>query len=89
MIRSFFGITNNPFSTDSIDLLSFQQEIINILDVHTNQGGLCLIMGEPGTGKSVIKDALIQKADIHLNESRNQELFYPSVLYSQSFQFVL
>ena len=63
MIRSFFGISANPFSTEVITLMSFQQEIINILDVHANQGGLCLIIGEPGTGKSIIKDALIQKAD--------------------------
>jgi type II secretory pathway predicted ATPase ExeA len=26
--------------------------------VHSQQGGLCLLLGEPGTGKSVIKEAL-------------------------------
>lgn len=63
MIRSFFGISQNPFSLDCISLMPFQQDIRDILDVHAQQGGLCLIMGEPGTGKSVIKDSIIQKAD--------------------------
>jgi len=63
MIRSFFGITQHPFAVDAITLLPFQQEIHDILGVHAQQGGLCLIMGEPGTGKTVIKDALRQQAD--------------------------
>jgi MSHA biogenesis protein MshM len=63
MIRSFFGISHNPFSLDSISLLPFQHEICEILNVHSQQGGLCLVMGEPGTGKSIIKDAILQKAD--------------------------
>lgn len=63
MIRSFFGISQNPFSLDSISLMAFQQEICDILNVHSQQGGLCLVMGEPGTGKSVIKDSIRQKAD--------------------------
>lgn len=65
MIRSFFGISNNPFSLESISLLPFQQEICDILSVHSQQGGLCLVMGEPGTGKSIIKDSIVQKADKH------------------------
>jgi type II secretory pathway predicted ATPase ExeA len=63
MIRSFFGISKNPFTLESISLLPFQQEIRDILNVHSQQGGLCLIMGEPGTGKSIIKDSILQKAD--------------------------
>ena len=34
-----------------------QQEIFDILRVHAQQGGLCLVLGEPGTGKSVLKQA--------------------------------
>lgn len=30
-----------------------------MLMVHAQQGGLCLVLGEPGTGKSVIKQALL------------------------------
>lgn len=63
MIRSFFGISKNPFSLDSISLLPFQEDIRDILAVHSQQGGLCLVMGEPGSGKSVIKNSIIQKAD--------------------------
>jgi len=63
MIRSFFGIDKNPFSSESIALLSHQQDIYDILRVHCHQGGLCLLMGEPGTGKSAIKEALKQNAD--------------------------
>jgi len=62
MIRSHFGLSKNPFSSENITLLSHQQELYDILQVHSQQGGLCLIMGEPGTGKSVIKEAIKQQA---------------------------
>ena len=35
--------------------------MLDTLLVHCQQGGLCVIVGEPGTGKSVIKQALCQK----------------------------
>lgn len=60
MIRSHFGLDQNPFATDNFSLLSQQQEIFDTLRVHCQQGGLCLVVGEPGTGKSVIKQALAQ-----------------------------
>ncbi|MBL8994187.1 MAG: AAA family ATPase [Spirochaetia bacterium] len=63
MLKSYFGISENPFSLDKITLLPFQEEIFDILRVHSQQGGLCLLMGEPGTGKSVIKHAISQNAD--------------------------
>jgi MSHA biogenesis protein MshM len=63
MIKSFFGIDRTPFSFDAITLMPFQQEISDILKVHSQQGGLCLVMGEPGTGKSIIKDSLVNSAD--------------------------
>ena len=63
MIRAWFGIDNHPFSIDSILLLNQQQEVYDTLRVHCQQGGLCLVMGEPGTGKTVIKEAIRQKAD--------------------------
>lgn len=58
MIRSFFGLTQNPFDLRDIELLPGQQEILDTLKVHCQQGGLCLVLGAPGTGKSVIKQAL-------------------------------
>lgn len=62
MIRSYFGLEKNPFSLEDISLLPAQQEVYDILKVHTRQGGLCLLMGEPGTGKTVIKDAFKKQA---------------------------
>ena len=58
MIRSYFGLTENPFALREIDLLPHQQEIHDTLRVHCQQGGLCLVVGRPGTGKSVIKESL-------------------------------
>lgn len=58
MIRSYFGLKENPFSLDKATLLPHQQEVFEALRVHCQQGGFCIIVGEPGTGKSVIKHAL-------------------------------
>jgi len=63
MIRSFYGISDNPFSMENISLLGTQQEIYDTLRVHCQQGGLCLVLGVPGTGKTVIKESLKQNAD--------------------------
>ncbi len=60
MIRSYFGAHENPFARDVRQLLPRQQEVFETLRVHCQQGGLCVIVGEPGTGKSVIKQALRQ-----------------------------
>ena len=58
MIRAHFGLQKNPFDVESLALLAHQQEVFDILKVHAQQGGLCLVLGEPGTGKSVVKQAL-------------------------------
>jgi MSHA biogenesis protein MshM len=58
MIRSYFGLTQTPFELREIELLPLQQEIHDTLKVHCQQGGLCLVLGVPGTGKSVIKQSL-------------------------------
>jgi type II secretory pathway predicted ATPase ExeA len=59
MIRSHFGLQRNPFDFDAMALLPHQAEAFDVLRVHAQQGGLCLVLGEPGTGKSVIKQALV------------------------------
>jgi MSHA biogenesis protein MshM len=60
MIRTYFGLSQNPFALDENQtLLEHQQRHFDILKVHSQQGGLCLILGEPGTGKSVLKNALV------------------------------
>jgi len=58
MIRAFYGLTRNPFDLRDLELLPGQQEIHDTLKVHCQQGGLCLVLGVPGSGKSVIKQSL-------------------------------
>jgi MSHA biogenesis protein MshM len=60
MIRSYFGLKHDPFSSRELDLLPLQQEIHDTLKVHCQQGGLCLVLGQPGTGKSVVKQSVQQ-----------------------------
>ena len=61
MIRTYFGLSKDPFAIDAdAPLLDHQQRHFDILKVHSQQGGLCLILGEPGTGKSVLKNAIIR-----------------------------
>src|SRR5437773_6688932 len=59
MIRSYFGLQRSPFDAESLTLLAHQQEVFDILRVHAQQGGLCLVLGEAGTGKSVLKETLL------------------------------
>ncbi len=82
MIRAFFGIDTNPFSIDRIELLSHQQEVFDILKVHSFQGGLCLLMGEPGVGKTVIKNAIKQNTDkttLVINIGRTLHTYFNTV----------
>lgn len=63
MIRAFYGLSQQPFSTEGLALLEPQQEIYDTLKVHCQQGGLCLVLGSVGTGKTVIKEFLKEYAD--------------------------
>jgi len=60
MIRAHFGLDQNPFGRQGLTLLSQQQEIFNTLRVHCQQGGLCVVVGDAGTGKSIVKQALCE-----------------------------
>jgi type II secretory pathway predicted ATPase ExeA len=63
MIRAFYGLTETPFSMQGLSLLNHQQEVHDTLKVHCQQGGLCLVLGSPGTGKTVIKESIKMHAD--------------------------
>lgn len=58
MIKEIFGIPMEPFKRDKPPLLKQQKEIMEILMIHARQGGLNVIVGEPGTGKSVLRKEL-------------------------------
>ena len=58
MIRSYFGLSKIPFAAEEIELLGPQRQILDVLKVHCQQGGLCLVLGPPGAGKSTLKEAL-------------------------------
>ncbi len=38
MIRSYFGLQRHPFDSESVDLLPHQQQVLDILLVHAQQG---------------------------------------------------
>ena len=59
MIRTYFGLEREPFHPSHISLLPMQEEILATLRVHCQQGGLCVLLGQPGTGKSVLKQTLL------------------------------
>ncbi len=61
MIRSHFGLKCSPFDMAESELLEHQMKVLDMLMIHAQQGGLCLVLGEPGTGKSAIKQALMDK----------------------------
>jgi MSHA biogenesis protein MshM len=63
MLKANFGIEHEPFLAKKLTLLPQQQEIYDVLHAQSYHGGLSLILGEPGTGKSTLKDYIIRAAD--------------------------
>jgi len=60
MIQSHFGITHAPFTREERPLLPRQKEVLQELQVHCHQRGFCVIAGQPGTGKTVLRKAFAQ-----------------------------
>jgi len=58
MIKSVFGLTKEPFNREKLSLLSQQKKIIDMIKVHAQQGGFSVVVGEPGVGKSVLREHL-------------------------------
>ena len=67
MIKSSFGLTKEPFQTPNPTLLNQQKDIFEIIQTHAQHGGFSTIVGEPGVGKSVLREhieSLKNKPDI-------------------------
>lgn len=60
MIQQHYGIEKMPFEQEKYTLLPQQQRIFEILIARCVQGSLCIVAGDPGTGKSVLKNAIIE-----------------------------
>jgi type II secretory pathway predicted ATPase ExeA len=58
MIKSYFGIKQTPFDQNHLTLTRQQKEILDIINIHSKQGGLSVIAGKPGSGKTVIVKTL-------------------------------
>ncbi len=56
MITSTFGITHEPFNRTDMTLLAQQKSIFDIIKIHAQQGGFSVIIGNPGVGKSVLRE---------------------------------
>jgi len=55
MIKSTFGITQEPFHRNKLALLSQQKQIFDIIQIHAQHGGFSVIIGHPGVGKTVLR----------------------------------
>ena len=56
MIKLVHATTKKPFSRANLILLRQQKEIFNIIKIHSQQGGFSIAIGEPGVGKSVLRE---------------------------------
>lgn len=56
MIKATLGLTKEPFNRQKLSLLPQQKRIVEIISIHAQQGGFSVIVGEPGVGKSVLRE---------------------------------
>ena len=58
MINAIWGITHEPFKRDKLPLLPQQKHIEEIIRVHAQHGGFSVVIGQPGVGKTVLREHL-------------------------------
>jgi MSHA biogenesis protein MshM len=58
MIKSIHALTKEPFNRSELTLLSQQKQIFDIIKIHSQQGDFSVIIGEPGVGKSVLREQI-------------------------------
>lgn len=63
MIKSTLGLTQEPFQRSEPPLLPQQQRIFEIIRVHAQHGGFCVVVGPPGVGKSILREHIEQLGD--------------------------
>lgn len=56
MINAIWGVAKTPFKRDKLTLLPQQKQILDIIKIHAQQGGFSVIVGEPGVGKTVLRE---------------------------------
>ena len=56
MIKATFGLTKEPFNRTEFSLLPQQQAIVEIIKIHSQQGGFSVVIGNPGVGKTVLRE---------------------------------
>ena len=56
MIKATLGLTKEPFNRQDLSLLPQQKRIVDIIKIHAQQGGFSVVVGEPGVGKSVLRE---------------------------------
>ena len=60
MIKATWGIAKEPFNRNDLTLLAQQKSILEVLKIHSQQGGFSVILGNPGVGKSVLREHIEQ-----------------------------
>lgn len=60
MINAIWGISQPPFKQNPDTLLAQQQEILDTIKIHAQQGGFSIILGQPGVGKTVLREHIEQ-----------------------------
>jgi len=60
MIKATFGLTKEPFYRSDVALLSQQRDAMEMIRIHAQHGGFSVVVGNPGVGKSVIREHLEQ-----------------------------
>lgn len=56
MIQATFGVTQTPFHRSKPELLPQQAQTFDILQIHAQQGGFCVVVGDAGVGKTVLRE---------------------------------
>lgn len=58
IIKSTFGLTKEPFTRNRLGLTPQQKKILDVIKTHSGHGGFAVITGDPGVGKSILKETI-------------------------------